>query len=98
MGTVKRGAMLVMPKLTPLGGGRGISFACSWVCSRLLTGTPLRLSNTAKDDPVGPKGWNRGTSRSAPKTEVPAASCVVTTSRGLEAGEGIILDIRVENL
>lgn len=53
----------------------------------LLTGTALRTSNTAKDEPAGPMGWNKGTSLSEPKMAVPAASCVVVTMRGLELGD-----------
>lgn len=50
-------------------------------------GTELRTSNTANDEPVGPMGWNNGTSPSEPKMAVPVASCVVVTMRGLELGD-----------
>lgn len=52
-------------------------------------GTALRTSNTAKDEAVGPMGCNSGTSLSEAKMAVPAASCDVTTTRGLEVGDGM---------
>lgn len=56
----------------------------------LLTGIELRTSNTAKDEPPGPMGRNRGTSLSEPKIAVPAASCVVITIRGLELEDDMV--------
>src|SRR3981189_1675748 len=89
IGTVKLPAMLVMQKMTPLGGHRGSIAASSPVASWLFTGTAPRMSNTANDEPAGPKGRNSGTSLSAPKIDVPSAACVVTTTRGFEFAEGM---------
>lgn len=60
-------------------------------------GTELRTSNTANDEPVGPMGWNNGTSPSEPKMAVPVASCVMVTMRGLELG-GDMAKMLVEGL
>lgn len=49
------------------------------------------MSNIANDETAGPKGWNSGTSLSAPKIEVPSTACVVTTTRGFESAEGMAL-------
>lgn len=73
-----------MQNKAPLGGQRGIVFGYFCAGSMLLTGIELRTSNTAKDEPAGPMGRNRGTSLSELKMAVPAASCVVMTIRGLE--------------
>ena len=88
-----------MQKLTPPVGHRGIVSGNSPITSWLFTGTLPRLSNTAKDDPAGPKGRNRGTSRSALKIEDPSTACVVTTRRGFESVEGIalvVMEVAVE--
>jgi hypothetical protein len=81
--------MLVMRGMTLLGGHRDSIAAYSPVACELLTGTALRMLNTANDEPAGPKGQNSGTSLSAPKIDVPSAACVVTTTRGFESAEGM---------
>jgi hypothetical protein len=75
--------------MTPLGGHRGIVSGNSPTTSWLFTGTVPRRSNTANDEPAGPKGRNRGISRSALKIDVPSAACVVAIKRGFESAEGI---------
>ena len=89
IGTVKLPAILVMQKMTPLGGHRGSIPTYSPIASWLFTGTAPRRSNTANDEPAGPKGRNSGISLSALKIDVPSAACVVTITRGFESAEGM---------
>ena len=52
----------------------------------------------AKEEPVGPRGRNRGTSRSELKIEDPSAACVATISRGFESVEGMPLAVLLVEL